>query len=199
MQNGYQFASLRKTPHKRLNAKGFSLIELMIVVAIAGITLALALPDLTNFVKNSRIDRKSNELVTAIALTRQAAIARGQTVFVCHTNNADQASPTCSGGTDSNWSTGYIVYAAPAGTLAGATRNYVDGTDVLINQVDLADDDSVTVVQGTGANVLAYSNRGLPITAFSTLTICDDRTAETGMQISISPAGRVNSEEFACA
>lgn len=182
--------------------QGFSMIELMIVVAIAGITLALALPDLTNFVKNSRIQRKNNELVTAINLARQAAIGRGQTVFVCHTNDADEANPSCNGnspdGIASNWSTGYLIYAAPAGTLASAARNYIDGTDVLINQVNLADDDSVTVTPNGAANAIGYTNRGLPISTTNSFDICDDRDGEIGMQISISAAGRVNSEEWGC-
>ncbi|ALM89494.1 MULTISPECIES: pilin [Alteromonas] len=69
------------------NQKGFTLIELMIVVAIIGILAAIALPAYQNYVKKARF----SELLNASAAAKTA-------VEVCYQSNA--ALTNCNSGTN---------------------------------------------------------------------------------------------------
>ncbi len=61
---------------------GFTLIELMIVIAIVAIIAALAGPGFDNFVKLQRLKGISGNLATDLAFARSEAVARGAYVHV---------------------------------------------------------------------------------------------------------------------
>ena len=61
-------------------SKGFTLIELMVTVAIAGIVMGLGIPTFSQLITNSRLTTSINELVTSLNLARSEAIKRGQPV-----------------------------------------------------------------------------------------------------------------------
>ena len=65
---------------RKLNNKGFSLVELIIVIAIMVILVVVIAPQYTRFVNNSRI---SSDIQTAqtMATAIDAAIAEGQSPF----------------------------------------------------------------------------------------------------------------------
>lgn len=84
--------------------RGFTLVELMITIAIAAILLVVAIPDFTTTIRRNRASTQTNALVAAIGLARSEAIKRGIPVSVCA--SANQAA--CSG--NNNWATGWIVF-----------------------------------------------------------------------------------------
>lgn len=61
---------------------GFTLLELLITLAIAGIMMAYALPAFDNMTKNSRLTANTNLIIGAYNLARSEAIARGTDVIV---------------------------------------------------------------------------------------------------------------------
>ncbi len=85
---------------------GFTLLELMVTVAVAAILLVVGVPAFTSFVQNNRAATHANELVTAFALARNEAIRRGAATVIC--SSMDGA--TCAGGND--WTVGWIVRTA---------------------------------------------------------------------------------------
>jgi type IV fimbrial biogenesis protein FimT len=65
--------------------RGFTLLELVYVVAIAGITLAFGVPGLRGLVLDSRRTTNINAFVLAVQLARSESSKRGRPVVVCMT------------------------------------------------------------------------------------------------------------------
>lgn len=120
--------------------RGFTLIELMITIAIAGILLAIGVPSMRDMIHQNRLTGHVNEFVAANLLARSEAIKRGSQVTLCRSANAE-SSNTCSTGAG-NWSSGWLVVvlnpddatqneilsrrgALPAGTSASSSLDAV--------------------------------------------------------------------------
>ncbi|AZZ94364.1 prepilin-type N-terminal cleavage/methylation domain-containing protein [Hahella sp. KA22] len=60
-----------------MKQKGFTLVELMVVIAILAITLVLGLPSFSNLIDSNRVTANTNTLVGALNLARMEAVNRG--------------------------------------------------------------------------------------------------------------------------
>jgi len=56
---------------------GFSLVELLLVVAVMGILMALAVPSLSSITSGRRLDLAGSQMADSLSLARQTAMARG--------------------------------------------------------------------------------------------------------------------------
>lgn len=88
--------------HARL-ARGFSLIELVVAVAILGVLTALAAPSFSEISLTSKLTDLANRLVSYAAVARSEAIKRNVLVTLC--KSADAAACASTGG----WEQGWIV------------------------------------------------------------------------------------------
>lgn len=84
---------------------GFTLIELMVTLAVLGILLSIGIPSFQNMVLNNRITAQANQVITALNYARSEAVKRAAPATVCSTNGG----AACAGSTD--WSTGWLVFA----------------------------------------------------------------------------------------
>jgi type IV fimbrial biogenesis protein FimT len=99
----------------RVSMSGFGLIELVIVIAIVAILTVIALPSYTRTIQLNRVVTDSNDLLAALNLARNEAIARGRPVTVCASANGT----TCDGPVTADWSGGYMIFTDfdPIGTV----------------------------------------------------------------------------------
>jgi type IV fimbrial biogenesis protein FimT len=108
----------------RTSLTGFTLIELMIALAIGAILLMLGLPSFNEFLRNSEIRSTTESLVNGLRVARTEAVRRNQLVTftlvsggpawrvdevsVCPATSIQTYSKS-EGGTNRNGSTGWLL------------------------------------------------------------------------------------------
>ena len=65
-----------------LKQRGFTLTELMIVVALAAIFATLAVPNMGGMIARQRVQGQANEIANALTFAHTEAVRRGKPVFV---------------------------------------------------------------------------------------------------------------------
>lgn len=162
----------------RTRTRGFTLLELLVTIAIAAILTAVAAPGLRALVQANRAAAQANEFLSALSLARSEAITRGVPASVCPTT--DEA--TCAGVDD--WSSGWLVFVD-----AQAAQGEVNAGDTLLRVFPpLAGGSTFT----GPASAVTYAPGGfLAGTAAMNFALAvPGCTGEHGRNISITPAGR---------
>jgi type IV fimbrial biogenesis protein FimT len=90
---------------------GFTLVEIMISVALVAIILTIGIPSFRFVTNSNRIAAEINGLLGDMQFARSEAIKEGQLVTVCV--STDQA--TCAN--TNNWQSGWIVFSAGTNIL----------------------------------------------------------------------------------
>jgi type IV fimbrial biogenesis protein FimT len=153
---------------------GFTLIELMVTLAVLAIFLTIAIPNFQAFVHNNRMAGQANEMMTTLNFARSESIKRAANVTVC----ASSDGATCTG----TWTQGWVVRDAAANVLR--VQQAMGGTSTL-----------------TGAGTLVFNAFGRMTTpaAATTLTLCPGVAGIQGRAIQIELTGRARVTSIACA
>ncbi|MDI1259807.1 GspH/FimT family pseudopilin [Aquabacterium sp.] len=94
-----------------IRGKGFTLVELMVTVAILVILLAIGVPSMQQFLESRRVISKADALTSGMRFARSEALKRGQTIRMCITTTADTITPTCAAAASRDWAVGWMIYA----------------------------------------------------------------------------------------
>ncbi|WP_300845228.1 GspH/FimT family pseudopilin [Tepidimonas sp.] len=121
---------------------GFTLIELMVTVAILAILLAVGGPALQGFIESSRMRSATHDLYSDLQLARLEAIRRNQRVTVCKAN----ASLTQCNNTGA-WHGGWLVFLD---TLPGSSPAVENASDIL--RAHAALNGNIRILGNGGAN-----------------------------------------------
>jgi type IV fimbrial biogenesis protein FimT len=179
-------------------SSGFTLIEMMVVVALLAILMMIAAPSLRDAMLGARMTAQVNDTMSDLHIARSEAVKRNSTVSLCPSANGS----TCAG---TNWSQGWIVFneVAPAnGLRAAGTEELIKRTPAISN----TNPNALSVLAG-GAPVasISYGPSGAVTTgALIVFTMCDDRSATdsavnpTGRTITINMTGRPAFARFKC-
>src|SRR5688572_15495817 len=99
--------------------RGFTIVELMVTLAIAAILFTVAIPSFNGMIARDRLRTQANEFVANLNIARSEAIRRNSTVAFCRA--ADDADTTCETG-NGNW--GHWIIRASNGTIV--KRGYIN-------------------------------------------------------------------------
>lgn len=164
-----------------LRANGFTLIELMAVVAITGILGAIGIPSARTFIEHQRASAAMSALHSHIALARIAAVTQNHRTVLCPSNDGH----TCAGGTD--WSQGWMAFV-------DKNSNRKLDTDDEVLQIDLAPTSRhLRIVSGIGRQQLRYLPDGRSAGSNLTLSVCNHKGELLGRVI-VNNVGRPRSE-----
>lgn len=103
MQSG-RAGHIQSTVSKQVLARlrGFSLLELMVAIAVVAILVVAAVPSLISVVNGNRLTAQANEVMASLQQARMEAIRRNRSVTVCRTTDG----ATCAGaGSWNRWIT----------------------------------------------------------------------------------------------
>lgn len=165
---------------------GFTLVELVFVVAIAAILSAIALPAFGDLIRSNRLANQVNELTATIAFARSEAMRTNGRVEVCGSSNQT----SCNG----EWAAGWIVWV---------DQNF-DGNlqaDEIVRA--FRSDGTRFEIEATGSDQLRFSGRGLlegaPPTGVSFAVSAKPCTQPTrhARQLSVSLGGGVRKTDLA--
>jgi type IV fimbrial biogenesis protein FimT len=153
----------------RTMTRGFTLLELMVTLALAAVILSLAAPGFGEFRRNGRLTSAGNDFLSAVQVARSEAIKRQQPVAVCPSATPEDANATCSAGPFTGW----IVFVDPNNDcLRGG------GAEALIKGGSAAD----TLNAASTGVCVSFAGTGFRQTAvqvgqpIATRTVfCDDR------------------------
>lgn len=166
--------------------RGFTLIELMVTLAIMVVMLSWAVPSFRTIIQNNRITTQANEFLSAISIARSEAIKRGVSVSLC--SSTDQA--TCSGA--ATWENGWIVFSDGTG-VPGA----LDGTDTIL-RVGQAYEGASTLAAAGGAPTLSFDPAGRALAASTFTLSTPDCKGNEIRTITIALTGRAAVTRTAC-
>ena len=145
-------------------SRGFTLFELIVVLALAAVLLGIGVPSFRDFQRNNRMTVAANDVLGMVITARTEAIRRQQTVSMCTTAEPDDEDATCGDGS------GWIVFLD---TDIDCER---DVGDELVSHARLDTD----VQDNTNTDCISFATTGFKRVvagqpATSRMMYCDDR------------------------
>lgn len=177
---------------------GYTLIELMSMLAVVSILVSVGLPMMNVFFDSNRMISNTNDLVAGLNIARSEAIKQQIRVTLCQSANT----ATCSG--TGQWEDGWIVFQDPNGnaTVDGGERILRLNAGVDGGQVTIRSNDVTNLI----ANSVSFTSRGLPKALnggvqSGTFRVCDKRGLKVNADgvttvargVNLSPSGKVRS------
>lgn len=173
----------------RMHAKGFSLVELMVVVVIVAILVGIGLPSFRDTFQRNRVATTGNEVIGSIALARAEAIRTTRGGGVC----ASSDGATCG----NDWNAGWLVWANQ-----GNVNATLDTGDEIIRVIQAHPrmEVSAQTAAGTTVGTIAFDPRGRAVAA--SRVILKPVSCQSGKKLQrtmeVNAVGQVKTIEGTC-
>ena len=173
------------TSHK---SRGFTLVELMITIAVLAIGSALAYPSFSSVLRSNRVATSTNNVIAAVNLARSEAIRNNRGGGICPSNAGTQ----CDG---VDWNVGYLAYSdadASGGWSAGDTGiRFFEPNDAL---------ELTVIANGGGVTQLSFDRSGRSnVDATLNLKVADCKAGEQYQRnITLTRSGQTRMKKETC-
>lgn len=166
----------------RQRQTGVTIIELMIVVAIAAILATIAAPSFSDLINRTRQTSTMTQLTADLNRARSEAIKRNRRVLVCVRNSAGT---DC--GTGTNWQNGWLVCYDENQDGACDTTTAANPNPIVVHQAVNAR----LTLTGSAASIY-FNPSGTQGTAAATLTLNGTWTGATAITANIAATGNIS-------
>jgi len=164
---------------------GFTLMELMLVVAIIGIMAAVSLPIILNMIPDMRLRAATRDIVSCLQEARLRAIKENDTVVIVFD-------------LPNNRYTAFVDNGSGGGTGGNRAR---DGSEPIVVQGNLPVGVDLYYLKFGSNTFVGYNSRGLPATTVGRLRL--KNAYSNYRQIIINPVGNIrvqkSSDEIKCS
>jgi type IV fimbrial biogenesis protein FimT len=172
---------------------GFTLYEVLVTLLVIGVVLALGLPNLSDFTRNSRVTGTANDLHGSILLGRSEAARSKENITICASDDPMGAA-ACDG---ASFEDGWILFVDLDGDIVrdgGADENVLKAFPPV--------DDTIDIITDNGATYFSFAPTGfgrgdVAGPSLRTAMICDERGnivaaggSSAARRIVITPIGR---------
>ncbi|MES2757301.1 MAG: GspH/FimT family pseudopilin [Pseudomonadota bacterium] len=130
---------------------GFTLVELLVTLAVVGVLTSIAAPSFRGLVLDTRLSGQANDMLISMKFTRSEAIKRNARVTMCSSSNGTGCLATTAA--TASWQGGWIVFADEG--VVGT----VDGTDTIL-RVQGALTGATLIGDGGVTNFVSYLGNG---------------------------------------
>nr|WP_240946002.1 GspH/FimT family pseudopilin [Pseudomaricurvus alkylphenolicus] len=162
---------------KSKDQSGFTLLELLVTLAIAAIVTAMAAPGFSALIDSNRLTAAYNGFVGELTFARSEAVKRSTTVAIC--SSSDAASCNSNG-----WENGRLVF------VDGDADGDLDEGEELIKIFPATPGDLTLRTSAlSDAGAVIFQADGT-ITDAGTLFLCDDRGASYAKGVTLSIIGQ---------
>jgi type IV fimbrial biogenesis protein FimT len=160
--------------------QGFSLIELMVTVAIASILVSVGVPSFNNMIQNSRQSSTYNAMVSELSYARSEAVKRANFVTIC----ARATDTTCAN--TATWNDGWLIFI----DSVVANGSIDTGEEIIRVTGELNDSQSLTSNSFSNQGFVQYQSRG-NTDSTGYFVVCDERGADRAKAVNIVLTGAI--------
>ncbi len=173
-----------------MRARGFTLVELMVTIAIVAILAAIAFPSFEATMRSNRVATTTNELIASFALARSEALRSPGGARVCTSNNGTACTGTA-------WDQGWIVWIA----VDNDDALEVAGGERVVRYSQAKPGVAITAAAGDANRNIGFDQRGYLVGGARALSLASAEcptAAPLVRTFTIRPTGGVSVVRGAC-